>query len=235
VDILIRQFDHFVEEAHRLKAVYAPRIVLLVGLETEFITTTDLDQLELLLQRHQGRIEYIVGSVHHVNGVPIDFDLPTFHAAVSTCQTNTVDHSKESSKEDCDNQNKADSAGDQGDSDSERFLFAYLDAQYALLRRFRPEIIGHIDLCRLYTPALRFSDFPHALTRLERNISFAVAYGALFEVNAAAFRKGWDSAYPANDVLQASAILQVLRLNLVFMIAPTFAANRAAWRPICFV
>lgn len=72
-----------------------------------------------------------------------------------------------------------------------RFLDAYFDAQYELLQRFRPEVVGHFDLCRLYTPRL-----PLALhAKMARNIEYAVGYGALFEVNAAAFRKGWDAAY----------------------------------------
>ena len=66
-------FDEFVQEAHRLKDIHADPIVLLVGLETEFITNNDGACLERLLVRHESHIEYLVGSVHHVNGIPIDF------------------------------------------------------------------------------------------------------------------------------------------------------------------
>ncbi|KAF8627140.1 hypothetical protein AX17_006357 [Amanita inopinata Kibby_2008] len=78
----------------------------------------------------------------------------------------------------------------------------YFDAQYEVLRRFRPEIVGHIDLCRLYRPELCFADFPRALEKLKRNIRFANDYGALFEVNTAAFRKRWETAYPGRDVIK---------------------------------
>lgn len=81
-------------------------------------------------------------------------------------------------------------------------LERYLDAQYQLLTEIRPEIVGHMDLCRLYDPKLEFGDFPVALAKLERNINFACSYGALFEFNAAAFRKGWETAYPGRDVVQ---------------------------------
>jgi histidinol-phosphatase (PHP family) len=84
----------------------------------------------------------------------------------------------------------------------EIFLSSYFDAQYDLFRQFHPEIIGHLDLCRLYTPQLRFADYPQAHDKLVRNIKFAVGYGALFEVNAAAFRKGWDAAYPGEDAIK---------------------------------
>ena len=159
-------------------------------METELITAADLEHLEHLLHRHGGRIEYLVGSVHHVNGVPIDLDQPTFHVALATCQGGT-----ELNSEGDENENK-------DYIQQTLFLTSYLDAQYDLLRRFRPEVVGHLDLCRLYTPTLRFCDFLSALACLERNIRFAVSYGAVFEVNAAAFRKGWDSAYPGDDVLE---------------------------------
>ncbi|KAF9530503.1 Polymerase/histidinol phosphatase-like protein [Crepidotus variabilis] len=178
VDALSVQFINFVDEAHRLKHIHASSIALLVGLETEYITDDDLDQLGLLLSRLGPRVQYLVGSIHHVTGIPIDFDVPTYERALTN-----------SSRDDEDPQTA--------------FLSAYFDAQYRLMQRFKPEIVGHFDLCRLFCPGLQFRNYPEVWEKIERNIRFAVAYGALFEVNAAAFRKGWDSAYPAGDVVAA--------------------------------
>jgi len=175
---LMKQFEGYIEEAHRLKLAYRDEITLLVGLETEYITSLDLDNLGGILERFGERVEYVVGSVHHVRGIPIDFDLATFQSCLGTFD---------------------------GETEQERmegYLCAYFDAQYEVLERFRPEIVGHIDLCRLYIPHLLFSDYPRAEKKLKRNISFAVDYGALFEANAAPFRKGWDTAYPGEDALQ---------------------------------
>ncbi|KAI5995731.1 Polymerase/histidinol phosphatase-like protein [Pisolithus marmoratus] len=170
---LMKQFTDFLDEAHKLKSAYASQITLL----------HDLDMLSSILSEHSNRIEYIIGSVHHVHGLPIDFDRATFDDAlrkfVSTTDADTP----------C-------------ASHMDQFLSAYFDAQYTLLKRFRPEIIGHLDLCRLYNPGLRFSEYPNAYKRLERNISFATSYGALFEFNAAALRKGWDTCYPGRDVVE---------------------------------
>ncbi|KAH7915901.1 Polymerase/histidinol phosphatase-like protein [Hygrophoropsis aurantiaca] len=178
---LLAQFQSFLTEAHRLKVAYASRITLLVGLETEYITAIDLDMLEALLEDHRGRIEYIVGSVHHVNEIPIDFDRLTFEKALHT--TTNGDGPQVSAVQ------------------MDRFLSAYFDAQRKLLERFQPEIIGHLDLCRLYNPTLKFRNYPEAWKKLEENIQCAIKYGALFEVNAAALRKGWESAYPGPDIL----------------------------------
>ncbi|KAI0658260.1 polymerase/histidinol phosphatase-like protein [Cubamyces menziesii] len=189
-DALRAQFAAFLAEAHRLKEAYADRINLLVGLETEFITDTDMDELDALLRATNvdggpARIEYLVGSVHHVRGIPIDFDRDTYLRALSTFRP-TIQLNEEHDEH----------------ATMEAFLCAYLDAQHALLTRFRPEVVGHFDLCRLYTPQLRFADYPAALERVRRNVAVAVEYGAAFELNAAAFRKGWDAAYPGADVVE---------------------------------
>ncbi|KAI5121603.1 hypothetical protein M0805_009474 [Coniferiporia weirii] len=175
------QFDEFVEEAHRLKDRYSSRITLLVGAETEFITPADMRALAALLERHAGKIEYLVGSVHHVNEIPIDFDRPTFERAKNSLNT--------------------DASASAGTSPMALLLNRYLDCQYKLLAELRPEVIGHLDLCRLYDPQLNFRDFPGAWEKLERNIVYACGYGAIFELNAAAFRKGWETAYPGRDVV----------------------------------
>jgi histidinol-phosphatase (PHP family) len=182
----MQQFENFLREAHRLKRLYAPDITLLVGLETEVITSADLDNLQELLKKHGNHIEYLVGSVHHVNTIPIDFDLPTFEKSLDSLPCTETPTNADASRMDT-------------------FLSAYFDAQYELFSRFHPEIIGHFDLCRLYRPSLRFRDFPSAWLKLERNVQFAIGYGALFEVNAAALRKGWQSAYPAEDVMEVES------------------------------
>jgi len=176
--VLAKQFEDFMNEAHRLRTAYSQQINLLVGLETEYITTLDLDRLDDLLQSRGDQIHYLVGSVHHVNGIPIDIDIDTYYKAVNSLGIADEEQAREV------------------------YLISYLEAQYELLRRFRPEIIGHIDLCRLYTPDLHFSNFPRAEEKLIRNIQFAVEYGALFEVNAAALRKGWETPYPGTDVIK---------------------------------
>ncbi|RDB16037.1 putative histidinol-phosphatase [Hypsizygus marmoreus] len=180
VEELATQFDAFIDEAHRLKKRYEMKIALLIGLETEYIADSDLDALDVLLKRLGPRVEYVVGSVHHVNGFPIDFDYDTFRKSVESVSRDT-------------------STEEQA---QERFLSVYLDAQYRLFQRFHPEIVGHFDLCRLYTPDLVFSDYPSVAEKVERNVRYTIEYGALFEVNAAAFRKKWDTPYPGRDIVE---------------------------------
>ncbi|EIN04080.1 histidinol phosphate phosphatase H [Punctularia strigosozonata HHB-11173 SS5] len=181
IDDLEERFRSFLHEAWRLKAQYASQITLLVGLETESISPIDLEQLDALLERHAGQIDYIVGSVHHVNEIPIDFDFATYERCLDSFTSAEVTSNHERLA---------------------RYLLEYFKSQHTLLERFKPAVVGHFDLCRLYTPDVRISDFPDAYAQMEANIALAIGYGALFEVNAAAFRKGWEDAYPGTDVVE---------------------------------
>ncbi|KAK1230310.1 hypothetical protein PQX77_006603 [Marasmius sp. AFHP31] len=175
--LLIRS-EASVEEAHRLKSLYASQITLLIGLETEFISPLDLERLEDLLKHYHGRIEYIVGSVHHVDRIPIDFDFPTYEKALRVHESGRTEHER-----------------------TESFLCSHFEPQFTLLKRFQPDIVGHVDLCCLYTPSLRLSTFTRAWDMLRRNVKYAIEYGGLFEVNAAAFRKNRSTAYPGEIIV----------------------------------
>lgn len=84
-------------------------------------------------------------------------------------------------------------------------LHSYFDQQWKLIESFEPEVVGHFDLVRLWEPRMDFRTHEGVWEKVERNVKRVVSYGGLFEVNAAAFRKGWEEAYPAWDVLQVSA------------------------------
>lgn len=182
VQDLMDTFEAYLVEAHRLKQVHAETCTLLVGLETEFIDEDGLDRLEQLLERHAGTIEYLVGSVHHCDSAPIDFDREHYDACL---------------------------AAQPGDSDAvrlQRLLCTYFDNQYKVLSRLQPEVVGHFDLCRLYYPETDFQSYPEVWSRVERNVDYAISYGALFEINASAFRKGWSTAYPGADIFDVRSL-----------------------------
>ena len=203
------------DEAKRLRSIYSDRISLLIGLETDFITTLDLTRTTSLLQQRTD-IDYVVGSVHHVNGISIDFDTPTWLRCVHTTAagdigaTVTIDPSSNrlilpplSPSKDTPPTNTQLTA----------FLLSYFDAQYEMIKSHQPEVIGHFDLCLLWTPdlSLRSSELSCVWAKVERNVGYAIDYGALFEANAAALRKGWKTSYPSGDVLQVSPSLPVLQ------------------------
>ncbi|CED82750.1 EB [Phaffia rhodozyma] len=177
----------FLDEAHRLRAIYSSEITLLIGIETDLITPLDLTGLSALLEAQASRIDYVVGSLHHVHQIPIDFDEPTFLHAVRSCVPSGSDPDTV--------------------TEDERIvdlIEAYLDGQFELMRTIRPEVIGHFDLIKLWNPSwsLRTLGKGSIWSKVKRNVKEAVDYGALFELNAAAFRKGWNEAYPSWEILE---------------------------------
>ncbi|WRT64064.1 uncharacterized protein IL334_000992 [Kwoniella shivajii] len=218
---LLSTYLSFLNLAQSLRRKYEDQISLLISLETDYITPLDLSHLTEILHEHE-EIDYIVGSVHHVNGISIDFDKKTWKRSIQACllgiEGRTMNPGPPPFLELSDNPSSASSPSN-SPSDSEKtenddgdhipntadlipFLENYFDAQYDLINHHKPEIIGHFDLCLLWIPNFKIKDIPCVWERVERNIKKVVEYGGLFEANSAAIRKGWKGSYPSEDVLK---------------------------------
>ena len=177
----------------------------------------DSNGLAKVLKEQQGDIDYMVGSVHHVNGVPIDFDRPTWIRAVKESASETAGQTmippEDSAGKPTLVPGLSDVPVDYIPSTEELLPYfnAYFDAQYQLLSAHKPEVVGHFDLCRLFLPNVNFKDdgLPGVWAKIQRNIRFAAGYGALFELNAAAFRKGWATSYPGKDIIEVCNLIFV--------------------------
>ncbi|KAJ3570337.1 hypothetical protein NPX13_g5762 [Xylaria arbuscula] len=69
---LMPRHEAYLREAQRLQTLYAPQISLLIGFEGEWLRP-GYEALINELAAHPA-IDYFIGSLHHVNGVPIDYD-----------------------------------------------------------------------------------------------------------------------------------------------------------------
>lgn len=168
---LLELFSQYHKHARQLQMKYAGQIDILVGCETEYMRDIDLKVLELLIAKYP--IDLMVGSVHHVNSIPIDFDQTTWQKALDSCK------------------------------DEESFYGRYFDHQYEVLTLFKPQIIGHFDVVLLFAPPqTSLFKYTSVVDKMQRNIDFVVAYNGLFELNSAAFRKGWSSAYPNPEIVK---------------------------------
>ncbi|CAG8728355.1 5262_t:CDS:2, partial [Cetraspora pellucida] len=176
---LSKTFSEFVIEARRLQEKYKSQITLLVGLESENITSSSTIEIKNLISQYN--LDYLVGSVHHAHETPIDFDLQTFEIALSKSATsNNLFESNVNSLE-------------------ENLFASYFDAQYQLLKDLKPMVVGHFDVIRIFRPNFELTDF--LFKKIERNIEFVVEYGGLFEINSAGFKK-LQCAYPQKDILK---------------------------------
>ncbi|WWD17964.1 hypothetical protein CI109_102409 [Kwoniella shandongensis] len=210
---LLATYHSFLTTASSLRTKYSSKIQLLISLETDYITPLDSLNLSSLLSppdQDGVTIDYIVGSVHHVRGISIDFDRSTWLRSVHQCQSperedgRTMDPGPPPRLEVGDQTIPALAEGySPTDTELIPFLEKYFDSQYDLISKHQPEVLGHVDLCLLWTPEVgkKLRDLPSVWEKVERNVKAVIAYGGLFEANAAAFRKGWETSYPSRDIL----------------------------------
>ncbi|VEU21375.1 DEKNAAC102742 [Brettanomyces naardenensis] len=183
-------FDRYMVHAKRIqKKVNSDdksRLKILVGFESE----GGIDDLHLQKYR-QLRDEYdvqlIVGSVHYIDRVPIDFDREQWLEAKSHYNS------------------------------FQDYFKAYFDCQYEVVEKLKPEVVSHFDLIRLFEDGdvdrceitgkllkdidLK-EDWPEVWLAIQRNIALINQQGGLIEFNSAAIRKGWDSPYPKRDITE---------------------------------
>jgi len=170
-------FHNYYRKAVSLRTKYADQIRILIGAETEYISPDSIRSIQALQEKYD--FDYCVGSIHHVEGIPIDYNVELWEKAKDAC------------------------------GGTEELLFAkYFDEQHELLVNIKPLIVGHFDVIRLFAPdkMVKLSQWPTVWSKVVRNIDAVVEYGGLFELNSAAFRKGFPEAYPTSEI--AKAILE---------------------------
>jgi histidinol-phosphatase (PHP family) len=174
---LMRRFAAYMAEARRLQRQWAPVLPIRVGFETEACSGA-LDLARHLISRFHP--DYIVGSVHHVADIPIDFS-PAVHAeAAERC------------------------------GGLEELYLAYFDLQLEMIQALRPQVIGHFDLVRIFDPDYprRIASAPVA-RRIVRNLEQVRKIGAVLDFNTAAWDKGAQEPYPAAAIRQQARRLGI--------------------------
>ncbi|KAL7627279.1 hypothetical protein AAE478_001468 [Parahypoxylon ruwenzoriense] len=174
---LFPRHEAYLLEAQRLQRAYASQIHILIGFEGEWLRPEAYGPLILgpQLAGHSA-VDYFVGSLHHVAGVPIDYDSCYYaHALAAASHEGT----------------------------EEAAYARYFDEQYSMLTALRPRVVGHFDLIRLLSsdPSRDIQAvWPVVWERVYRNLSFVAGYGGWLECNSSALRKGLAEPYPARSI-----------------------------------
>ncbi|KAI0489790.1 histidinol-phosphatase [Xylaria cf. heliscus] len=195
----------YLEEALRLQKLYAPQISLLIGFEGEWLRPA-YQSLIGDLAAHPA-IDYFVGSLHHVNGVPIDYDKEYYARAVASVGTQTNGTTVSSTFTDTTRTTEPKSEnGNVGDVEAyeEKAYERYYDQQYEMLIALRPRVVGHFDLIRLMSsdPGRDVRCWRGVWERIERNLAFVASYGGWLECNSSALRKGLAEPYPCRVIAE---------------------------------
>lgn len=169
---------NYVAEAQRLRQKYIHQISLPLGFESDWCGPHSLELIEESIRKYP--YDFFMGSIHHVRGVPIDYDQERYDQA----------------------------RVEAGGSDEELFE-QYFDEQLEMLHATRPPIIGHFDLIRLKSRDfnLNWRHMPSVWARILRNLDFIISYDGILEINTAALRKGMDEPYPKSEICQVSRLM----------------------------
>ena len=165
--------EAYLIEAKRLQEAYASQIHILIGFEGEWIRPANRSLIESLSSHPD--IDYFIGSLHHVMGIPIDYDALYYRKALHTA----------------------------GDTEEEMYE-RYCDGQFEMLQALRPRIVGHFDLIRLMSrnPGYDVREWKGVWERIVRNLKLVASYGGWLECNSSAFRKGLEEPYPCRFIAE---------------------------------
>ncbi|AQZ11050.1 HIS2 (YFR025C) [Zygosaccharomyces parabailii] len=168
----------------------------IIGTEIEGCDEEHIAYAKKLVDQHKDTIEFCVGSVHHVRGVPIDFDQEGWNRSLALCDNNI-----------------------------QKMLLSYFDLQYKMITTLKPLVVGHFDLYKLYLPPeLKIDPRTGAVSNdpdsvpvstlslidqwdsvkesVVRNLQVVRSYGGLVEINTAALRKKLPEPYPGKEVCE---------------------------------
>lgn len=172
----------------------------IVGTEIEGCDEQHIAYAKRLMEQHEDTIEFCVGSVHHICGVPIDFDQDGWNRALKTCDNNI-----------------------------QTMLLSYFDLQFKMLTDLKPLVVGHFDLYKLFLPSTlkvdpetgAVSNGPAAVQVSEislinqwdavkkavvKNLQLVRSYGGLIEINTAALRKKLPEPYPSKEICELAKL-----------------------------
>ncbi|KAH8165225.1 hypothetical protein CIB48_g3000 [Xylaria polymorpha] len=195
----------YLEEALRLQALYAPQISLIIGFEGEWLRPAYRSLIGDLVAHPA--VDYFIGSLHHVNGVPIDYDKEYYARAVASVRTQMNGAAVNGNF--TDTTTITESRSENGkvgevEVDEEKTYERYYDQQYEMLSALRPRIVGHFDLIRLMSsdPSRDVRRWCGVWERIERNLAFVASYGGWLECNSSALRKGLAEPYPCSVIAE---------------------------------
>ena len=199
-------FDAYYVEARRLQREFGPHIEILVGMETEWIRPSDADLISDLRAKH--KVDFIVGSVHHVSEIPIDYDRDTYAQAVELSGSGKT--------------------GDDASSREEAFYLDYFDAQLDMLEKLKPDVVGHFDLIRYLSqePDASLKGSASVWEKVLRNLACVRNYGGFLEINTSGLRKGLAEPYPCANICKVSVSATAAGSRLMMCFSGLCGAGR---------
>ncbi|TAQ91614.1 hypothetical protein B7494_g120 [Chlorociboria aeruginascens] len=174
--LLPPRHEAYLLEAQSLRSKYKNQIEIIIGFESEFITPAYISYIRTLFS--SPAVDFYIGSLHHVHGIPIDYDTTLYNNARNVSGSDV------------------------------QLFGDYFDEQAVLIREMQPRVVGHFDLIRLWSgvkdgwEVQKGEGWDVLWGKIRRNLILVVQSGGLLEINSAALRKGLKEPYPGRGVCE---------------------------------
>lgn len=156
-----------------MRDVYADKIQILIGFESEYIRPSTLQLVQGILDRYT--FDFFMGSVHHTHTIPIDFDRAMYEEARAKA----------------------------GGTDQRLFEDYFDSQFEMLQALRPPVVghFDLIRLLSDHRDA-DFKDMDCVWDKVRRNLEFVASYGGRLELNSSGLRKGLAEPYPCLPICQ---------------------------------
>ncbi len=166
---LQERFVDYFRLGRELQQKYAGQVEIMLAFEIEFYPGA-VEHVQTLIQKFQP--DYLVGSLHHVNSIGIDYNREHYEQALQRAGSLSQLY--------CD----------------------YFDAQFEMLQTFCPAVVAHFDLIRIYDQDyLRTLNLPEVLSRVERNLDYIADNKLILDFNLRGFDKALEQ-YPSLNIVK---------------------------------
>ena len=174
---LLSGFASYMEECRLLQKQYNDKIRIFAAMEIE--TYSGYEKfVPYLMDRFQP--DYIVGSVHFVDDISIDYSMKSYAKAVDKL------------------------------GGIEQLYCRYFDQQFEMLSLFKPSVVGHFDLIRIFDDEYRMRlERPEISKRIYRNLEFIKEAGLIMDLNLRALAKGADEPYISRSILDRARDMDI--------------------------
>jgi histidinol-phosphatase (PHP family) len=172
---LAADYATFLERSAALVEAYRGPVQLLRGVELENLPPLDeTPDLEAASFRwREHGLDFVVGSAHWVRGMPIDVDREQWDAAAEAC------------------------------GGAEELVLRYYEELEPYLAMYRPHIVGHLDVIRLFAPEVAVTETPQVRAAVDAVLATVRRIDALVEVNPSKVVRGMiEEPYPAGWIVE---------------------------------
>lgn len=167
---LLETFSAYMQECRQLQEQFAHKLKIFAAMEIE---TYSGYKTFIPYLRDEFQPDYMVGSVHFVDDISIDYSKKSYQKAAKKL------------------------------GGLDQLYSRYFDQQFEMITLFRPSVVGHFDLVRIFDKDYRSRlEQPEISARIQRNLELIKDCDLIMDLNLRSLAKGADEPYISRPILE---------------------------------